>query len=229
VVVTGALYLVPYGHIVGYPLLLLSTYAHEMGHGIAAVLAGGRFDSLHIYSDASGVALSAGNFGRLGSAFVAAGGLVGPPVLAAGFFAGAARPRVSRAVLMVFGVAMLASCIIVVRGLFGWIFVAAIGAGCVAVAVRAKPIMAQAVVALLAIQLALSVFSRADYLFTDVAVTGAGTHPSDVAAIGEALVLPYWFWGGLIGATSFTVLAAGLWWFWRATRAGPGAGSSVRG
>jgi membrane-associated phospholipid phosphatase len=62
----------------------------------------------------------------------------------------------------------------------------------------------------LAVQLALSVFSRGDYLFTDVARTGEGTFPSDVANMSSALFLPYWFWGALCGAFSVAVLALGL-------------------
>ena len=41
----------PFGGIVGYPLLLLSTLAHEMGHGLAALLVGLDFDSFRLYAD----------------------------------------------------------------------------------------------------------------------------------------------------------------------------------
>ena len=44
--VTLALYYVPYARFLGYPLMLLSTLAHETGHGIAALLVGGNFDAL---------------------------------------------------------------------------------------------------------------------------------------------------------------------------------------
>ncbi|MBK7003394.1 MAG: M50 family metallopeptidase [Rhodoferax sp.] len=45
---TGAivtLWQLPYGHQVLYPLTLLATYAHEMGHGMTALLLGAEFDS----------------------------------------------------------------------------------------------------------------------------------------------------------------------------------------
>ena len=58
----------------------------------------------------------------------------------------------------------------------------------------------------LAVQLALSVFSRSDYLFTSVARTGAGPMPSDVAQMASALFLPFWFWGAACGALSLAVL-----------------------
>ena len=82
VLVTGTLYTIPYGWYVAYPLVLLSTYVHEIAHGLAAALVGGQFDSLVIHADGSGVASTSGNSGRFAFAFVAGAGLVGqPPVV----------------------------------------------------------------------------------------------------------------------------------------------------
>ena len=80
VLVTGTLYTIPNGWYVAYPLLL-STYVHEIAHGLAAALVGGQFDSLVIHADGSGVASTSGNSGRFAFAFVAGAGLVGPAVL----------------------------------------------------------------------------------------------------------------------------------------------------
>jgi membrane-associated phospholipid phosphatase len=70
----------------------------------------------------------------------------------------------------------------------------------------------------LAVQLSLSVFSRGDYLFSEVARTGSGDFPSDVANMADALFLPYWFWGATCGAFSVAVLVVGLWAFLRSAR-----------
>ena len=40
VVLTVLLYVVPYGRYVAYPLMLLSTLVHEMGHGVANLVVG---------------------------------------------------------------------------------------------------------------------------------------------------------------------------------------------
>ena len=74
----------------------------------------------------------------------------------------------------------------------------------------------QLTVVFLAVQLTLSVFSRSDYLFTDVAHTSNGPMPSDVAVMQQALVLPYWFWGGVCALFSVTVLWFGIKRFLRA-------------
>ena len=51
VVGTIALYWLPMGQTLAYPLVLLSTLAHELGHGIAALLVGGGFESFVLYAD----------------------------------------------------------------------------------------------------------------------------------------------------------------------------------
>src|SRR6266850_6768557 len=81
-VVTGLLYALPFGRTLAWPLVLVSTLAHELGHGLAAALLGGTFESLRLHADASGVALWTGSFGRLATATVAGAGLVGPAVAA---------------------------------------------------------------------------------------------------------------------------------------------------
>ena len=215
---TLVLYHVPYGRVLGRPLLWLSTWAHELGHCVAAVVAGGRCEALTLYADGSGVAPWSGDIGRLGRAFISAGGLCGPAVAAAVLFVLAGGPRKARAGLLLFAGAMLASGALLVRTPFGLAFVAAFGLACALVAWRASAAVAQPVVAFLAVQLSLSVYSRADYLFVASAHTGAGTFPSDVAQMAENLLLPYWFWGGVCGAFSLATLLVGLWLFLRRPR-----------
>lgn len=210
IAVTIVLYVIPYGHTIGYPLVLVSTIAHEMGHGIAGLLVGGHFDSFVVHADASGMAHVGGYSSRFARAFVSAGGLCGPACAAAlGFFA-ARRPRLARLALIGLGAFLAISLLWVVRNLFGWICVGALAAALLAIGLRARAETAQGVLVFLAVQLALSVFSRGDYLFTDVARTAQGTFPSDVANMASALFLPYWLWGALCGAFSVAVLAIGL-------------------
>jgi hypothetical protein len=70
------------------------------------------------------------------------------------------------------------------------------------------------VVLFVGVQLALSVFSRSDYLFTSVARTAQGANPSDVEMMSQALFLPYWFWGLACGGVSVGILVWGLRIFW---------------
>ncbi|MEM6532468.1 MAG: M50 family metallopeptidase [Myxococcota bacterium] len=216
VVATFVLYRVPYGAYVVYPMMLLSTYAHEMGHGVTAVLVGGRFDRFVMYADGSGAAYTATALG-IQRALVAAGGLVGPAILGAVLFMAAARPKLARAALWTFAIAVVLSLLLVVRNPFGWAFLAIVAVATGAVASRGSELAGQCTLAFIAAQMAASVFSRGDYLFTPTAQTAAGAMPSDVAQISEVLLLPYWVWGALCGLVSIAVLVGGLAVFWRAT------------
>lgn len=226
IAVTVLLYVVPYGHQIGYPLMLVSTLVHELGHGIAGVMVGGDFQSFEMWSNGSGVAHIVGYDGRFARAFVSAGGLCGPAVAAALGFTMARGEKRSRWMLAILGVLLLFADVWIVRSVFGWFFVTLFGATLLMVSLRASSWASQLTLLFLSVQLALSVFSRGDYLFTDTAKTGAGTFPSDVANMSSALFLPYWFWGALCGAFSILTLAVGAWLFLRSNSAKT-AGHSV--
>ena len=211
--VTAALWLVPYGRWIGYPLALLSTLVHELGHGVAGVMVGGRFEAFEMWSNGAGVAHVSGYDGRLARAFESAGGLVGPACAAALGFAMARGERRARGMLLTLGVLLLVADVLVVRSAFGLAFVTLFALVLLWVGTRAGGWASQLTLLFLSVQLALSVYSRGDYLFTDTANLGGSSMPSDVANMASALLLPYWFWGLLCGAFSAAVLVVGAWAF----------------
>jgi hypothetical protein len=208
----------PYVRWLAWPLMLLSTLAHELGHGVAALLVGGSFRELSMWWDGSGVATTATAGGRLSRAVVSAGGLVGPAFVAAGLFVVGRRERLARISLGLLAVTLLAALVLVVRGSFAIGFATLLVLGLGALARYAAPWLARFTLVLLAVQLTVCVFTRADYLFTPEAHTAAGVMPSDVAQIADALLLPYWFWGGLCALVSLGVLVLGLWSYLRPQR-----------
>ena len=214
VTVTALLYALPVGRALAWPLVLVSTLAHELGHGLAAAILGGRFESLVIYQDASGAAYWSGSLGRVATATVAAAGLVGPAAAAFALLAFGRTDRGARILLAIVAAGLVAVTLLLVRNPFGVAFTAALAASMIAVTVWA-PRASQGVIVFLAVQLALSIFSRGDYLFTGSAVTASGVRLSDVAVMSRALVLPYWFWGTLCVALSVILLAAGFKLFFR--------------
>lgn len=216
IVLTVALYLVPFGQLIGYPLVLLSTLVHEAGHGLAAIVVGGRFERFVMFADASGMAFSNGVQPGWPQALVAAGGLVGPSIAAAIAFVAARRAGWSRAFLVLMSVVALALLVLVVRNPFGIAFVGVVATLLGWLGLRASTSTAQIASVFMAVQLSLSVFSRGDYLFMKEAQTGAGTAPSDVALMANALGGPYWGWGLACGAFSVVVLVGGVLAFWRA-------------
>lgn len=219
VVATLLLYNIPQLHTLAYPLLLISTLVHELGHGVAAMLAGGTFERFVMHQDGSGVAHTRGVMSDMGRAFVAAGGLVGPAVAAAMCFASARRARTARYAMGAMGFLLLVALALVVRNGFGILFVAIFAGACLLIAYKAGPQLVQLGLVFLAVQLALSVYARGDYLFTKSARTANGVYPSDAQNIAEAMgFAPYWFWGGVCGAFSVIVLLMGSLYFLRGSR-----------
>ena len=212
---------VPALHWLAWPLVLLSTLFHELGHGIAALLVGGGFEALRVYPDGSGVATTLSDGSRGMVALIAAGGPLGPPLTALLLFVAARRAPWARIALWLLCVAFALALPLWLRNLFGIALVLVLAALAGLLAWRASARVAQVVVCFLAIQLCLSAFSRADYLFTAEAQTGLGRMPSDTAQIANVLWLPYWAWGGAIALLSLCILALGIVLFAGGLRASP--------
>jgi hypothetical protein len=219
VAITAALYLVPYGIYINLPLIWLSTLAHELGHGFTAALLGGEFDRFVMHADASGVAQwsAPASFGPIRQAMVAAGGLVGPAIFAAVGFVLARNSKAAKVSLLAGTFLLVAIAVLVVRNGFGLAFVGTLALIVGVLATRERPEVAQLGLVFMATQLAMSVFSRGDYLFMEYAETASGKMPSDVSQMADALVGPYWFWGAMCGLFSLTVLGIGLWVFFKGT------------
>ena len=215
IVATFVLYAIPHGWYLAYPLMLISTVVHELGHGIAAVLVGGDFVDFHMWSNGSGVARNGGVDPGAASAFVSAGGLCGPAVAAGLFLWLGTSPKWARRCLIGFAAFLGLALALWVRGGFGIAFVGGLAAVCLGIAIYTRAETAQIALVFLATQLALSVYSRGDYLFMQYADTGAGTLPSDTQQMATALGGPYWLWGGLCALFSAAVLFAAGWLYLR--------------
>lgn len=201
---------VPYGRQLLYPLSLLATYAHEMGHGLTALLLGAQFDQLLLHADGSGVALWRGNPGRLATALIAAGGLMGPTLAGITLLLFSRSPRLARAVLATLAALLTVSVALWSRNTFGAVFLLALAAT-LGVAARALPDHAAAfLLHLIALTLCLSWFTDLGYMFSAQAMVNGAAQASDSAVIADALWLPYWFWGGAIAFFSLMVALLGI-------------------
>ena len=208
---TLIVFLLPSHGFVGRPLIYLHTLCHELGHGITGWLTGGSFEEFVIYPGGGGTAFTAGG----NHALVCAGGLLGPAVVACFGFVLARRARSAQATLLVAAAALLVLTLLVAGNLLTMVYMPALALllGWIAARKNAEP--AQLALVFLSTQLALSVFSRGDYLFKNEAVNARGVSPSDVATMASELGGPYWLWGAVVGALSVLTLVAGLWLFTR--------------
>ena len=197
----------PVAGVLGHLLLLFSTLTHELGHGLTAILVGGDFHKLIINWDASGVTSWSGHGGRIANALVAAGGLVGPSIAAALIFLSArsSDPKFLWST-RIFAAGLLVAGVFTARSFWALLFTVGLGALLFILVSLLSRAQLEAVMVFIGVQLSLSVFTRADYLFTKSAGPGL---PSDVAHMASALFLPYWFWGALCGLFSLGVLFLG--------------------
>jgi hypothetical protein len=201
------------GGLLLYPFTILATWFHEMGHGIAAMLSGRGFERLLIFGDGSGVALTLGPADGYGvtDALIAASGPLGPAVAGALLIVSSRTPTATRNALAVLGIALLASTLIWVRSLTGWLILPALGLAILALALRGSPAFQRFAIQLLGVQAAISAWKQFGYLFSPGGTIGGELHRSDTGAIADVLLLPHWFWGAIISAA----ILALLWWSFR--------------
>ena len=189
------------------PFTLLSTWWHEMAHGLMAAALGAEFERLVIFANGSGFAESSGDLGRIGQAIVAASGLLGPTIAGSVLIIASRSPRATKVMLFVLAIALIASTLIWVRSMAGWIVLPLFAAGAFLIASRATRKWQRIAIEFLGVQGAVSVYQDVDYLFSPGAAVDGQVALSDTGRIAEALFLPYWFWGGAI-----TIAIAAMVW-----------------
>ena len=204
------LWQVPYGPQLLYPLTLLATYAHEMGHGLTALITGSEFDQMVLHADGSGMAVWHGNPGRVTTALIAAGGLVGPTFAGIGLLLVSSKPRYATKVLAALSALLFVSVVLWSRNAFGVAFLLAVTATLGMAAKLLPQNAASFLLHFIAATLCLSWFNHLGYLFSAEAVVNGVAMPSDSSVIAQALWLPYWFWGGVVALFSLAVAAWGI-------------------
>lgn len=200
----------PYGRQLLYPLTLLATYAHELGHGLTAMLLGFEFDQLHLHADGSGLAAWRGNPGMAATALIAAGGLIGPTIVGSVLLILSRSVRFGRALLAVLALLVAATVVLWVRNPFGIAFLLTASVGLALAAKTLSDTASSFLLHMIAVSLCLSWFSDLDYLFSEHALVGGTRHPSDTAVMAEVLWLPYWFWGGVVALITCSVAVLGV-------------------
>lgn len=211
------------GGIILYPFTLLATWVHEMGHGIMAILAGGGFEKLEIFWDASGLAHTYGT-SDVGHGFVAAAGLLAPPIAGAVILAVARGPRRARIVLWVLAGALFVSLALFVRSVLGWAVMSVMVAVIAWINLRWSDNRRLWLAKFVGVLLGLDTITRIDYLFTGGVVIGSKPMPSDIANVATAWGGAYILWGLLLASLSLALVALGIWASWRQPRAAKAAG-----
>ncbi|PCJ56905.1 MAG: peptidase M50 [Planctomycetota bacterium] len=195
---------------VSYPFLLLSTWFHEMGHGLTCLFLGGNFLRLELHETGSGLAfnnystLFFGN--KIGSSLISFGGLIGPPIAGATFIILGSKKWTASICLYAFSFMVVISVLIWVSNLFGIGVLIAMSIVSCLIAWKGSILVKQFMVQFIGIQAVMSTFQRMDYLFTERVNIGGRMYTSDVGSIAANLGMPYWFWGSIISFISVVLI-----------------------
>ncbi len=202
----------PFGNLLIWPFVILTTWFHEMGHGLAALLTGNAFDELVIYANGSGYASSrtALDSGGLDRAVIAMGGPLGPSVMGALLILASSARKYWQPALYALAGALVLSTVIWVRSGVGWLVLPALGAGLGLIAWRAGRGVQLFTLQFLGVLAALSMFQDMDYLFSETAMVGGQPMLSDTGAIEAELLLPHWVWAAVIMGVSGLMVGASL-------------------
>ena len=212
VVVVLSLPALPLGNYLTYPFMILTTWFHEMGHGMTALLLGQDFEQLQIFANGSGVAQSriASDLSPFGRAAIAAGGPLAPCLFGSLLIIASAHARLWRPTLWAFAVIVFASVILYVRSPVGYFVLPLVAAGIALIAWRAPDSLARFSLQFLGVLGAMSMLRDFDYLFTEQAVIGGQRMLSDTGQIEAALWLPHWFWAAIILVMCAIMVGASL-------------------
>ena len=202
----------PFGNYLIYPFVILTTWFHEMGHGLTAMVLGQGFEQLKIFADGSGIAEHAvsADASAFTRAMISAGGPLGPVLAGAGLIIASAHPRAWRPTLWAVSAAILASTIIFVRSPVGFAVLPLVGAALGLAAWKAPLGLTRFLLQFLGMLGATSMLSDFNYLFTEQVTLGGQPILSDTGAIEQALFLPHWVWASLILLVSAAIIGASL-------------------
>lgn len=203
---------VPFGDLILYPFMILGTWFHEMGHGLAAMLMGFDFHRLILLPDGSGFAqyTSAEDSGSFRHAFVAASGPMGPAIVGSLLILASPHEKLWKPVLFTLAAVIALSTAIWVRSTIGWIILPGIAFLLAVIAAKGPPEMDRFSLQFIGLGAALSMFQQWDYLMIEGAVINGRQQLSDTGAIEAYLLLPHWFWAILIVLVAAAMIGASL-------------------
>jgi len=203
-----AVALTPWGPLALYPFTLFTTWVHECGHAVAAVLLGGAVRSITIRPDTSGLTRSLMPASLPAQAIVASAGYLTASVVGCLLLTASRVDRRAKPILWAIGAFMIVTLVLWIRNPFGALVVVSWALALLALGGRrATTGVAGFAISVLAIQVSLNAVFDIRTLFL---VHGA----SDAETLARLTGGPAWLWAAAWMAISVFLLAATL----RATR-----------
>lgn len=199
---------IPFGTYILHPFVVLSTWFHEMGHGLMALILGGDFLYLEMMPNGSGFAVHTTDLflGSIGSGIVAAAGPIAPTIAGAVFVMGSKNLRRARLINFLFSIVLAVSIAIWVRSIFGIISMSIFAVLFFIISVYGKPKFNQYVTQFIGIQAFMSLYLDIDYFFTGTFIRDGKVMYSDTYVMQQTLLLPYWIWASILTLLSLLLI-----------------------
>ena len=209
---------VPFFRIFDYPFRLLLTIVHELGHGLAGILTGGRFQNFVIAPDGSGLAYTSGGWRFL----IIPAGYLGVALFAAVLIIAGRSHRWGRVALGVTGAAMLlltlcygrpgsVSLEAVLNSVLTMMMGVIFGALFLRVALKASAGTVVFFLHLIAIKAGFTAFSD---IFTVIGLAARGDPRTDAHSMAELTHLPAAVWGFVWVGMAALLIGGAIWVAW---------------
>jgi hypothetical protein len=195
----GLVFVIFFDSAVVFPFRLFVVFLHEISHGLAAVLTGGRILSIAISPNEGGVCVTRGGWPFL----VLNAGYLGSLLFGALFLLLGARRRNAPAVIGTIGAFTLVAALLYVRSWFGFVYCVIAGLAFLAVSTWLAPTASEFLLA--AVGAMSSLYAVAD-IASDVIFRHSAA--SDAAGLARATGIPSLVWGILWIAVSLATLFA---------------------
>ncbi len=194
----------PLGRLAIYPFVILSTWFHEIGHSLAAIILNGDILRIELYPDGSGIAVHTPPefLGNIGNAIVAGCGPLFPSIIGFILFKISKNTGLIRLSLLILSLAILGSVILWIRTLFGIVFLLLLSVIIITIALSQNTKLQFITLQLIGIQAFVSVYLSLGYLFSESGTVNQSSFISDTSVIEQNMFLPHWFWAGLILTSS---------------------------
>lgn len=197
--------MLPFGYLIQWPFVIITTFVHEMGHGLMAILSGGNLIHIEIYQNAAGLAITETVPGWRQAA-IAAGGLLAPSIVGGMFIIAGKSRQTSSRVFLLFSLFILISCVLWVRSAFGLLILLPMGALFLWLSQKGNATLQHFMIQFLGVHMLVDTFTRTmSYLFSSSALVGGQSRHSDTAAIAQQLIGGHLLWASVIALLSIWI------------------------
>jgi Peptidase M50B-like len=191
---------IPYLKYLLYPFDIFSTWIHEMCHGIAGLMVGGKIVKLLIYPDTSGLAyvqLPSSSSSQQHQAFVTSAGYQGTAVV--GFLLLTLRrtKRGPRCGLFLLAFWMMLSVALWIRNWFGLVMIPVLGFLFLLAAWKLSSIWMRAFYTVICVTVSLNAIAHAYELFGSSAYVNGQPSATDATTMAELKGGTHWMWASI--------------------------------